>query len=108
MITILAAGKGAGAPAIEEAAAGRPSLEVMTAEEDEEVLDKLARNRRVDAVLLMPGPGAEALAAAIREEDPAGPPIYAWADAARIEGVHGLAARDARGAIEEIVKALSG
>ena len=108
MITILAAGRGASAPAVEEAATGRPSVELMTAEEDEEVLDKLARNRRVDAVLLMPGPGAAGLAAAIREEDPAGPPIYGWGDAAGIEGVRGLGATGAVEALEEIVRELSG
>lgn len=106
MITVLAAGRGAGSLA--GVAAGRPSLEVMTADEDEEVLDKLARNRRVDAVLLMPGPGAAALAAAIREEDPAGPPIYAWGEATGIDGVHGLGAKSAAEAVEEIVTALSG
>ena len=108
MITVLAAGRGAHAPEVAGAAAGRPSLEVMTAEEDEEVLDKLARNRRVDAVLLMPGPGAAALAAEIREEDPAGPPIYAWGEAAQIEGVHSLAATSTAEAIEELVRELSG
>jgi hypothetical protein len=105
VITILAAGRGAGALA--GAAAGRPSLEVMTAEEDEEVLDKLARNRRIDAVLLMPGPGAAALAAAILEEDPVGPPLYAFGDAARIEGVHALTAASPAEAIEEIGRTLS-
>ena len=107
MITILAAGRGASAPALEDAAAGRPSLEVMSAEEDEEVLDKLARNRRVDAVLLMPGPGAAALAASIRQEDPAGPPIYGWGEAARIEGVRGLRAGNPADAIEELAGLLS-
>jgi hypothetical protein len=108
VITILAAGRGASAPAVEEAAAGRPSLELMTAEEDEEVLDKLARNRRVDAVLLMPGPGAAALAAAIQEEDPAGPPIYGWGQGAEIDGARRLEARDASEAIEELVRVLAG
>jgi hypothetical protein len=107
MITILAAGRGAAALGIEDAGGRRPSLEVMTAEGDEEVLDKLARNRRIDAVLLMPGAGAPTLAAAIHEEDPAGPPVYGWGAATGIEGVHELAARSAAEAIEEIVRALS-
>lgn len=104
MITVLAAGRGASALS----AAGRPSLEVMTAEEDEEVLDKLARNRRIDAVLLIPGAGAPALAAAIREEDPAGPPIYTWGETGRVDGVRGLAAESAEAAIEEIARELAG
>ena len=106
MITILAAGRGA--DELPGVAAGRPSLEVMAAEQKEEVLDKLARNRRVDAVLLMPGSGAPALAAAIREEDPAGPPVYAWGNALGIEGVHRLMARTAEEAVDEIVRALAG
>jgi hypothetical protein len=105
MITILAAGRGAGVLA---GAASGPSLEVMTAEEDEEILDKLARNRRVDAVLLMPGPGAAALAAAIREEDPAGPPMYAWGEAARIDGVRALRAQTAEAAIEQLLREFAG
>src|SRR4029079_15117607 len=130
VITVLAAGRGAGH--LRELTAGTgsgsgsgigsPSVEIMTAEEDEEVLDKLARNRRIDAVLLMPGEGAAALAAAvrradaagtagegaaalaaaIREEDPAGPPVYGWGEAAPIEGVRGLAARDATAAMEKL------
>ena len=108
MITVLAAGRGAGHLAEASAGRGSPSVEVMTAEEDEEVLDKLARNRRIDAVLLMPGEGAAALAAAIHEEDPAGPPVYGWGDAARLEGVRGLEAKDGAGAIEELARTLSG
>ena len=109
MITVLVAGRGAGhfgeiaAGSGSGSGGGSPSVEVMTAEADEEVLDKLARNRRVDAVLLMPGEGAAALAAAIREEDPAGPPVYGWGDAGRIDGVRRLAAGDAAAAIEELV-----
>ena len=108
MITVLAAGRGAGNLGDLPAGGGSPSVEVMTAEEDEEVLDKLARNRRIDAVLLMPGEGAAALAASIHEEDPAGPPVYGWGEAGRVDGVRALAAKDAREAIEELVAALSG
>jgi hypothetical protein len=108
VITILAAGRGAAGLALDGVAAGRASVEVMTAEEDEEILDKLARNRRIDAVLLMPGPGAAALAAEIREEDPAGPPVFGFGDAARIDGVVGLAAQSPRAAVDEIVRVLSG
>ena len=116
MITVLAAGRGAGhlrelsagSGSGSRSGSGSPSVEIMTAEEDEEVLDKLARNRRIDAVLLMPGEGAAALAAAIREEDPAGPPVYGWGEAARLEGVRGLEAKDGAGAIEELARTLSG
>lgn len=110
MITVLAAGRGASSVPAEGARSGRPhpSVEVMTAEDDEEILDKLARNRRIDAVLLMPGAGAAELAAAIREEDPAGPPVYAWGEAARIEGVYALEATSAEEAIAAIARQLAG
>jgi CheY-like chemotaxis protein len=108
VITVLAAGRGASSVSAGGASSERPSVEVMTAEDGEEVLDKLARNRRIDAVLLMPGAGASELAAAIREEDPAGPPIYAWGDGARIEGVRALSATSAEEAIAAIVGELAG
>jgi len=108
VITVLAAGRGASSVSAGGASSERPSVEVMTAEDGEEILDKLARNRRIDAVLLMPGAGAAELAAAIREEDPAGPPVYAWGDGAGIEGVRALPARSAEEAIAAIVAELAG
>jgi hypothetical protein len=75
VITVLVVGE----PAADllRAAANQPSVEVLTALGAEEALEKLARNRRVDAVLLLAGRANEAIAAAIREEDPAGPPLFA-------------------------------
>lgn len=55
-----------------------PSVEVLVASDLEDALEKLARNRRVDAVLLLASPAeAAALAREIRAEDPAGPPLFA-------------------------------
>ncbi len=53
MITILVVG----APAAEASryAAGHPSVEILVAGGTEEALEKLARNRRIDAVLLLSG-----------------------------------------------------
>jgi len=54
-----------------------PSVEVLFASDLEDALEKLARNRRVDAVLLVGRPAeAAALAREIRAEDPAGPPLF--------------------------------
>jgi hypothetical protein len=55
----------------------KPSVEVVTARDVEDALEKLARNRRVDAVLLLDGASAAASAQTILEEDPAAPPLYA-------------------------------
>jgi hypothetical protein len=57
--------------------ARHPSLEVLTAADAEDALEKLARNRRIDAVLLLGGPAAPAMARLILEEDPGAPPLYA-------------------------------
>lgn len=75
MITILAVGKGA--EALAAFGAAHPSVEVVTADGAEDALERLARNRRIDAVLLLDAEGARAAAALIREEDPGAPPIFA-------------------------------
>ena len=68
-----------------------PSVEILIASDLEDALEKLARNRRVDAVLLVEGPAqAAALAREIREEDPAGPPLFAPRSAGPIPHVGAL------------------
>ena len=54
----------------------RPSVEILTAHGLEEAVEKLARNRRIDAVLLLSEREAAAIVAAIREENPAPPPLF--------------------------------
>ncbi len=71
MITVLVVGKSAGGPASPD-----PSIEVMTAIGVEEALEKLARNRRIDAVLLLADADPAAVAQAIHDEDPGAPPIF--------------------------------
>ena len=56
----------------------------------EDALEKLARNRRVDAVLLLDGASAAASAQTILEEDPAAPPLYAPEAAGPISGAQPL------------------
>ena len=88
MITILAvAGP---AEHLEAAFAGHPSVEVLTARDPEEALERLARNRRIDAVLLFGGARAAEAARLIREEDPGAPPLYAPRAAGAIPSVESL------------------
>lgn len=88
MITILAVG----APERDLAGvfARSPSVEVVSARDVEEALEKLARNRRVDAVLLLDAASAAASARTILEEDPAAPPLYAPAMAGTFPGAQRL------------------
>ena len=53
-----------------------PSVEVLLAHGLGEALEKLARNRRIDALLLLPGTEAASIVEAIREDSPAHPPIF--------------------------------
>lgn len=53
-----------------------PSVEVLHAGGLEEALEKLGRNRRIDAVLLLAGRHNASIAAAIQEDNPAPPPIF--------------------------------
>ena len=65
---------------------GRSSVEVLLARGAEEAVDRLARNRRVDAVLLAAGGENAAIAAAIREDSLAPPPLFVAASAEDLPG----------------------
>jgi hypothetical protein len=71
-----------------------PSVEVLLAHGVEDALEKLARNRRVDAVLLLAGEGNPEIVGAIREDNPAHPPLYRPAGQPAPAGVRSLAARE--------------
>ena len=88
MITILAVG--GPEKDLAETFGRNPSVEIVTARGAEDALEKLARNRRVDAVLLLEGASAAATARTILEEDPAAPPLYAPAGAGAPPGAHSL------------------
>jgi hypothetical protein len=75
-------------------AARRSSVEVLHAETAEEAVEKLARNRRVDAVLLLLAEGNTAAARAIREDVVPPPPLFAGAADPAIPGVRPLASLD--------------
>ncbi len=102
MITILVVG---GASEELAALASRyPSTEILVATGVEDAIEKLARNRRIDAVLLAPGAGTAAIAAAIRDEDPDAPPLFAGAAAGTIPGVESLPGETMEQAIAALVR----
>jgi len=77
---------------LEELAARHPSVEVLTAHGVEDTLEKLGRNRRIDAVLLLSGEDAPAIVAAIEEDNPAHPPLFQPGGRRRLPGTRILAA----------------
>ena len=78
MITILLVAEPDEAEALDRIAARKPSLELLHSGDVEETLERLSRNRRIDAVLLLlPFGRAGEVAAAVREEDPSAPPLFA-------------------------------
>lgn len=103
MITILVLGASHADPA--PAGTSDPSVETLFAGSAEEALEKLARNRRIDAVLLLPGSPARELADALVEEDPAAPPLFAPASMREIE-VQKLEAENFDELVRLIVQAL--
>jgi len=68
------------------------SVEVLTAHGVEDTLEKLGRNRRIDAVLLLSGEDARAIVAAIEEDNPAHPPLFQPAGRRPLPGTRILAA----------------
>jgi hypothetical protein len=79
---------------LEELPGRHPSVEVLTAHGVEDALEKLGRNRRIDAVLLLAGEANPAIVAAIREDNPAHPPMYRPAGQPAPRGISTLPARE--------------
>lgn len=73
MITVLVVGE---EKELEGLSSPKAALEVLRAHSGHEALEKLGRNRRIDAVLLLGTDGIPALVEAIREDNPAHPPIF--------------------------------
>ena len=105
MIHVLVAGPEGGLPA--DFAAHRSSVEVLLARGADEAVDRLARNRRIDAVLLLAGAENEAIAAAIREDSLAPPPLYLPASAGVIEGASRLSSDRPEELLDLIAEALA-
>ena len=70
-------------PEVEALAAGHPSIEILQAHDAEDAIEKLGRNRRIDAVLIAGWPGAAAsgFVAEIHEDNPAPPPVFVVGEA---------------------------
>jgi hypothetical protein len=104
MFTILVVGPEEAA--LEAAGVARPSIEVLRARGAEDAIEKLGRNRRIDAVLLL-GPDASEAAREIHEENPAGPPLFAaGAEAGAAPGVTYLGDATPEALIDHIVARL--
>ncbi len=73
MITVLVVGE---KKALEGLSSPKASVEVLTAHGAEGALEKLGRNRRIDAVLVLGKDGIPAIVEAIREDNPTHPPIF--------------------------------
>jgi hypothetical protein len=56
-----------------------PDVELLYGETSEDAVEKLARNRRIDAVLIL-APDASDIIAAIREENSVPPPLFVASD----------------------------
>ncbi len=81
------------------------SVEILRARDLEETLEKLGRNRRIDAVLLLTGAEAARIVTAIQEENPAPPPLFLPAtEAAHPPGVRALPGEDAGELLDLLVK----
>jgi hypothetical protein len=105
VITILAVGPEA--EALAAFGADHPSIEVVTAHGAEDALERLARNRRIDAVLLLAGSEAKETARLIAEEDPGAPPLFASAGVEDLAGARRLVERSGGALIEELLETLS-
>jgi hypothetical protein len=91
--------------ALEGLSAARPSIEVLRARGAEDALEKLDRNRRIDAVLLL-GPHAAETIANIRSDNPAPPPLFATGLGDAPEGVRLLPEGSAEELLDRLVERL--
>lgn len=108
MITLLVVAPPEDSKALDSVAARKPSLELLHAEDVEEALERLSRNRRIDGVLfLMPPDSVREIAAVIREEDPSAPPLFAPTAIGTVPDVEALPATTPGELLEAITKRLS-
>jgi DNA-binding response OmpR family regulator len=107
MITVLVVSDPERARELDEAAARMPSLEILHADDGEQALDRLARNRRIDAVLLLRDARAAAdVARLILEEDPGAPPLYVVG--IPVPGTQSLPAAEPASLLEALERELAG
>jgi hypothetical protein len=105
VITVLVVGAEAEASALE---AWSPSVEILHSRTAEDALERLARNRRIDAVLLLAQTDPRSLVRTLQLEDPAGPPLFVPASAGRLPGARTLASDDAETLISLLAEELAG
>lgn len=81
-----------------------PSVEILTAHDPEETLEKLARNRRIDGVLLLTGAETPSIATAILEESAAPPLLFVpAAQADQVAGVQTLPGREPEELLDQLI-----
>jgi len=95
-------------PDLDALASHHPSVEILRARDLEEALEKLGRNRRIDAVLLLGQQEPARIAEAIFEENPAAPPIYLPGSEPAVPPIKTLDASDPAKLLELIARELSG
>jgi len=109
MITLLVVAEPGEAETLDKVAARKPSLELLHARDAEETLERLSRNRRIDAVLLLlPPDRASEVAAIVREEDPAAPPLFAPAATEPVPDVRAVHATTPEELLDALTRELSG
>jgi vacuolar-type H+-ATPase subunit F/Vma7 len=107
MITVLVVGPRERTAELDAAASQNPSIELLHAAELEEALDRLARNRRIDAVLLLAeSDAARMIAETVLEEDPAAPPMFVPYPGSGISGARALVGESAEELLESIAREL--
>ncbi|MEP6470671.1 MAG: hypothetical protein ABJC28_01550 [Acidobacteriota bacterium] len=107
MITVLVVSEPARARDLDDAAARMPSLELLHASDVEQALDRLARNRRIDAVLLLlEGEAAAEMVRTVFEEDPGAPPIFVAGSA--VEGTRSLPRAGSTTLLEALERSVAG
>jgi CheY-like chemotaxis protein len=107
MITVLVVSDPDRARDLDAAAARMPSLELLHAGDVEAALDRLARNRRIDAVLLLlEGEVGAEVVRTVLEEDPGAPPIFAAGS--DLPGTRSLPAAEPEALLEALERSLAG
>lgn len=89
---------------IEASVRRRPELELLRARDGEEAVEKLGRNRRIDAVILFRGAANAEVVRAILEENPASPPLFAPAPPVPPPGARALPPGNLDELIERVLR----
>lgn len=105
MLTILVVGEPAAEAGLPETGS---SIEVLRARDAEEAVEKLGRNRRIDAVLVLGAAIAPAAVEAIREDVIAPPPIFLPAGAQAIPGTRQVGGQNVRALLDAMGRELAG